>query len=173
MRLEHAPPVEVRFAPETGGIEGYAAVWGRRDAFGDVLARGAFAESLAAHAAAGTRPLMLRGHDPKVIVGTWRSVVEDDKGLRVEGVLVLESRDGADAHALLLAKAMDGLSIGFRTVKATPASGGRVVHAVDLIEVSLVGRPAQPLARVTSIRSDTNMAALVNTIRRNTEKLRG
>jgi HK97 family phage prohead protease len=154
MQLEQAGGIELRFAPDqTGTISGYAAVWGRRDAFGDVIQRGAFAASLAAHRAAETRPLMLRGHDPRLIVGTWTGIEEDATGLKVTGSLVLESRDGADTHALLKAGAMDGLSIGFRTVKATPQAGGRLVQQIDLIEVSLVGRPAQPAARVASVRS--------------------
>jgi hypothetical protein len=33
--------IEVRLAPdESGAISGYAAVWGKADAFGDVLVRG-------------------------------------------------------------------------------------------------------------------------------------
>jgi HK97 family phage prohead protease len=174
MRVEHAAPVELRLAADNPGlIEGYAAVWGARDAFGDVLRPGAFTRSLAAHSAAGTRPLMLRNHDPDRIIGAWQTVIEDAKGLRVAGALVLENRDGADAHALLRAGAMDGLSIGFRTVKAAPGSGGRIVHDVELIEVSLVGRPAQPLARITAVRSDAGFAPLLQAIRHATARLRG
>ncbi|AWV23927.1 Phage Prohead Protease [Roseomonas mucosa] len=154
MRVEKAAGVEVRFAPdETGTISGYAAVWGRRDLYGDVVQRGAFAKSLEAHRAAGTRPLMLWAHDVSKPVGVWGEIREDATGLHVEGRLVMDSTAGRDAHAMLKAQAIDGLSIGFRTIRAEPARGGRIVHEMELIEVSLVARPAQSAARVASVRS--------------------
>lgn len=177
MRTEKSAGVELRFAPnEAGTISGYAAVWNRRDSYGDIVQRGAFAASLARHKAEGTRVLMLKGHDPNAIVGTWGDIREDDKGLVVNGSLVLESRDGADAHALLKARAMDGLSIGFRTVRATPApGGGRLVHEMELIEISLVGRPSQGLARIAAVRSADNpgLAGLASIIRRCAGTLKG
>ena len=145
---------ELRFAPDDSGtISGYASVWNKPDSFGDVLVRGAFAASLAAHRANGSRVLMLWSHDPSRPVGTWDSIIEDDIGLRVEGRLVLDSTGGRDAHALTKAGALDGLSIGFVTRKATATQTGRRVESVDLIEVSLVARPAQTAARVTSVRT--------------------
>lgn len=165
---------ELRFAPdETGVISGYAAVWGRPDSFGDVLVRGCFAASLEQHRAAGTRPLMLWAHDPTNPIGTWDSIIEDDKGLRVEGRLCLDATAGRDAFALLKAGAVDGLSQGFRTVKATALpKGGRRVEAVELIEVSMVTRPAQGAARVTSVRSESPAVGLAASIRLCAERLK-
>ncbi len=56
------------------------------------------------------------------------------------------------AGALVKAGALDGLSIGFRTVKARPDGTGRlrVLTAVDLWEVSLVTFPMLPGARIKS-----------------------
>lgn len=144
---------------EAGTIAGYAAVWGRADSFGDVLVRGAFAASLAQHKAAGTTPLMLWSHDPANPIGVWDSIVEDARGLRVAGRLVLDSTAGRDAYALLRAGAWSGLSIGFRTVRATATAKGRRVEAVDLAEISGVTRPAQPAARITEVRSTDPAAA--------------
>jgi len=155
MRIEKTAGVETRFAPEESGvISGYAAVWGKRDLFGDVVQRGAFAKSLATHEAAGTRPLMLWAHDVARPVGVWTDLREDATGLHVTGMLVMDSTAGRDAYAMLKAQALDGLSIGFRTVRAAPATGGgRIVSEMELIEVSLVSRPAQAAARVASVRS--------------------
>jgi HK97 family phage prohead protease len=159
MRNEHTAGVETRFAPEeTGIVTGYAAVWGKRDMFGDVLQRGAFAASLAEHRTAGTRPLMLWGHDPNRPVGTWSEIREDDTGLHVTGKLVMGSTAGRDAFEMMKAQALDGLSIGFRTKRATALPGGRTVHEVRLIEISLVTLPAQPAARA-SVRSAPHPAA--------------
>lgn len=152
--LEKSAGIETRFAPEeTGTISGYAAVWGKRDLYGDVVQRGAFAKSLAAHQASGTRPLMLWAHDPARPVGVWSEIREDATGLHVTGTLVMDSTAGRDAHAMLKAQAIDGLSIGFKTVRAAPTAGGRIVHEMELIEISLVSRPAQAAARVASVRS--------------------
>jgi HK97 family phage prohead protease len=177
MRLEKSAGAETRFAPEdSGAISGYAAIWGKRDLFGDVVQRGAFAKSLAAHQAAGTRPLMLWAHDPARPVGVWNEIREDDTGLHVTGMLVMDSTVGRDAHALLKAQALNGLSIGFRTVRAAPSiGGGRTVQEMELIEVSLVARPAQAAARVASVRSaPTNpaTAGLAAFIRQCAGKLR-
>lgn len=156
----HSAAPELRFAPDDSGtISGYASVWNKPDSFGDVLVRGAFGASLAAHKANGSRVLMLWSHDPSRPIGTWDSIIEDDIGLRVEGRLVLDSTGGRDAHALTKAGALDGLSIGFVTRKATATQTGRRVEAVDLIEISLVARPAQTAARVTSVRAADPTAA--------------
>lgn len=159
MRTERTAGVETRFAPqETGIVTGYAAVWGKRDAFGDIIERGAFTGTLAEHQAAGTRPLMLWGHDPNRPIGTWTELRETKTGLYVTGQLVMDSTAGRDAFAMLKAQALDGLSIGFRTRRATPRKRGRNVQEVKLIEISLVTMPAQPAARA-SVRSANHPAA--------------
>ena len=166
---------ELRFAPdETGVISGYAATWGKPDSFGDVWVKGCFAASLEQHRAAGTRPLMLWAHNPTDPVGTWTSFTEDDVGLKVEGRLCLDATRGRDTFELIRAGCIDGLSVGFRTVKATALpKGGRRVEVVDLIECSLVARPAQGAARVTSVRSESPVAGLAAYIRNCAERLKG
>src|SRR3954453_1537435 len=80
--------IECRFAPdETGVFTGYAAAWSKRDDFGDQWIPGVFVDSLRAHAAAGTRPLLLWHHDPTRPIGVWKEVREDDFGLKVTGQL--------------------------------------------------------------------------------------
>jgi HK97 family phage prohead protease len=161
--------IECRFAPDdAGAFSGYAAVWNRPDVFGDVLVRGAFADSLAT----GARVAMLRSHDPSRPIGTWSRLVEDAKGLKVEGQLILGSIDGRDAFELMKGGALDGLSIGFRTVKSsTLPKGGRRVEAVNLIEISAVTLPAQDGARITDVRSQHPAAGLAAYIREQAGKL--
>jgi len=56
---------------------------------------------------------------------------------------------GAEAIALIKAGAIEGLSIGYRTRRAEKTSGGgRLLHEVELWEVSLVTFPMLPEARV-------------------------
>ena len=51
--------------------------------------------------------------------------------------------------ALLGAGAIDGLSIGYRTIAAEKSGKGRVLNEIDLWEVSLVTFPMLSEARVT------------------------
>ena len=175
----HTNITELRFADDTSGtISGYAAVFnGPPDSYGDVIAPGAFAASLTEHKAAGSRPLLLWQHDPTQPIGVWEEVREDAKGLAVTGRLVLETRAGAEAYALLRAGALSGLSIGFLTKKAeTRPGGGRLLKAADLIEISLVSRPAQSRARVTGVKAADAAplaAGLAASIRACAERLKG
>ena len=64
-------------------IQGYASLWGVADLNGDVTARGVFADSLAKTGAGGVR--MLHQHESRAVVGVWDRMVEDERGLWVEG----------------------------------------------------------------------------------------
>ncbi|WP_339913295.1 HK97 family phage prohead protease [uncultured Brevundimonas sp.] len=126
-------------------ISGYASLWGVADLDGDVVARGAFADSLARTGADGVR--MLHQHEARAVVGVWDRLVEDDRGLFVRGRIMDWSAEARFAAALSRAGALDGLSIGFRAAKARREGRLRVLVAVDLWEVSLVTFPMLPGAR--------------------------
>ncbi|WP_421850387.1 HK97 family phage prohead protease [Novosphingobium sp.] len=137
-------PAALRFA-------GYAAVFGKRDSGGDVIVPGAFAETLAARKQAGVRIPLLWQHRTGQRIG-WVDLAEEDRhGLRVVASL---SPDAGPAAKALAAGAVNGLSFGYRVRAAAPQGGGRELRSVDLIEVSLVTRPMQQLARVHYV--DTN-----------------
>ncbi len=132
-------------------ISGYASLFGRKDQGGDIVQTGAYAASLNRLAAAGRRVKMLWQHDPSQPIGIWDEVREDAKGLWVKGRLLPEVDKGREAAALLAAGAIDGLSIGYRTVKAERDSKGqRLLQELELWEVSLVTFPMLPEARVGS-----------------------
>ncbi|WP_252865704.1 HK97 family phage prohead protease [Brevundimonas diminuta] len=126
-------------------IAGYASLWGVADLNGDVTARGVFADSLAKTGAGGVR--MLHQHESRAVVGVWRRMVEDERGLWVEGRIEDWSAEARYAAALTRAGALDGLSIGFRAMKARREGRLRVLSAVELWEVSLVTFPMLPGAR--------------------------
>ena len=135
-------------AQADGTIEGYASCFsGPADAVGDVVAPGAFAESLRTN----PHPIMLREHtgDP---VGSWTAAETDTIGLRVRG-RVTDPSTLAD----LRAGRLDGLSIGYVATKShQDAAGHRVLDAVNLQEISIVKRPASSRARVLSVKSCPN-----------------
>ena len=136
-------------------ISGYASLFGTRDQGGDVVMPGAYAASLARLGAEGRAVKMLWQHDPTQPIGVWDEVREDARGLFVKGRLLLEVQAAREAHALLKAGAIDGLSIGYRTLRSEKtASGQRVLHEIELWEVSLVTFPMLPQARVQAEVSD-------------------
>ncbi len=132
-------------------IEGYASLFGACDQGGDMVQKGAYAASLTKLATAGRMVKMLWQHDPAQPIGIWEEVREDAKGLWVRGRLLPDVDKGREAAALIAAGAIDGLSIGYRTVKATKNDKGqRLLQELELWEVSLVTFPMLPSARVSA-----------------------
>jgi HK97 family phage prohead protease len=130
-------------------ISGYASVFGAEDHGRDVVVKGAYSSSLVKLNKRGSSVKMLWQHDPTTPIGIWDEVREDKKGLFVKGRLLTDVQAGREALALIKAGAIDGLSIGYRTVRAEKKSGGRrLLHELDLWEVSLVTFPMLPEARV-------------------------
>lgn len=130
-------------------IEGYASLFGDADQGGDIVGKGAYAASLTKLKSEGRQVKMLWQHDPAQPIGVWDEVREDDKGLYVKGRLLDSVARAREAAALIAAQAIDGLSIGYRTVKATKDDKGqRLLTELELWEVSLVTFPMLPSARV-------------------------
>ena len=151
---------EIKAVNADGTVEGYGSVFGVRDNYDDVIAKGAFVQSLKDHKAAGTMPAMLWQHDADKPIGVWTEMVEDEKGLRIKGQLAMETVKGKEAHALLKMGALNGLSIGFMSKEWAYDRDAevRTLTAIDLWEVSLVTFPANEKARVTNVKSADEMA---------------
>ena len=130
-------------------IEGYASYFGRCDQGGDIVEQGAYDASLKAISARDGRVKMLWQHDPSQPIGVWDTVKADEKGLYVKGRILTDVEKGREAAALIAAGAIDGLSIGYRTKRATKdAKGRRLLAELELWEVSLVTFPMLQDARV-------------------------
>ncbi|MCB2110649.1 HK97 family phage prohead protease [Albidovulum sp.] len=130
-------------------ISGYASLFGTRDQGGDVVMPGAYAASLARLGAEGRAVKMLWQHDPAQPIGVWDEIAEDARGLKVKGRILTEVARGREAAALVAAGAIDGLSIGYRTLRAEKdTKGQRLLREVELWEVSLVTFPMLPDARL-------------------------
>jgi HK97 family phage prohead protease len=136
-------------------IAGYAALFDRVDRGGDVVRRGAFARELAK---AGSLPLLWQ-HDAARPLGRVEQLAEDGRGLRVVARLAEGSRGSAEALALLRSGAVTGLSFGYRVRDQAPRPGGRELKDLELIEVSLVTFPMQPLARVHALETGEGLVA--------------
>ena len=136
-------------AEDDGTIEGYGSVFDVVDHGGDIIAPGAFRQSLAS----GRKVKMLFQHDPSAVIGTWKSMEEDAKGLRVNGKILTTVKAGAEAYEYVKAGAIDGLSIGYRTVRSMDRNGKRVILQADLWEVSLVTFPMNEMARIDAVKA--------------------
>ena len=167
MHEEAASGLEVKFcrapkggealalAPD-GTVSGYASLFGIADQGGDIVQKGAYAGALARLKREGRAVRMLWQHDPAQPIGIWEELREDGRGLFVKGRLLCEVQKGAEAAALVAAGAIDGLSIGYRTLRAEKnAKGQRLLHELELWEVSLVTFPMLPEARVRSKAEDS------------------
>ncbi len=135
-----------------GFFSGYASVFGEIDLGKDTIERGAFRNCLVERGATGVR--MLYQHDPAEPIGAWRTIREDARGLYVEGALSPGVARSREVLSLMKSGALDGLSIGFRTVKArTDAKTGvRKILEADLWEISVVTFPMLPSARVSNVK---------------------
>ena len=130
-------------------IEGYASLFGAVDQGNDIVVKGAYGASLKRLAAEGRQVKMLWQHDPTQPIGIWDEVREDARGLYVKGRLLDAVGKGREAKALIEAGAIDGLSIGYRTLKAQKnEKGQRLLTELELWEVSLVTFPMLPSARL-------------------------
>ncbi len=163
--------LQIKAAGDDGTVEGYGSVFGVRDSYDDVIAAGAFAQSLKDHKAAGTLPAMLWQHNSSQPIGIWTHMVEDEKGLRMQGRLALDTVLGKEAHALLKMGALNGLSIGFLSKQWAydRDTEVRTLTEIELWEVSLVTFPANGKARVTGVKS---AAQEITTIRQAEHALR-
>lgn len=144
-----------------GIVEGYASVFDVEDSYSDIIQAGAFLKSLAAHKAAGTMPAMLWQHSAHAPIGVWLEMREDAKGLWVKGQLCLDTVLGKECYALLKMNALTGLSIGFaaKAWEYSRETDIRILTEVDLWEVSPVTFPANGKARVTQVKSATELVA--------------
>jgi HK97 family phage prohead protease len=144
------------FAPRTtiaadGTVEGYASLFGEIDQARDMVMAGAFRQSLLLR---GVRRIpMLFQHDPAEPIGIWQELVEDSRGLYARGRLIPDVQRGREVLALVKAGAIDGLSIGFKTVqgRVDPRTRIRRLTQVDLWEISIVTFPLLTGARVRAV----------------------
>lgn len=147
--------LEIKAVQEDGFFSGYGAVFNNVDWYNDIILPGAFTKSLARWAEKNKMPPVLWNHDDGEPIGVYTKVFEDEKGLFVEGKLLVNDVPRAKSiHALLRARAIDGLSIGYSTKQANKKTNGiRELVELDLSEISIVTKPANKQSLITSVKS--------------------
>lgn len=147
--------LSVKAVDDDGLFSGYGSVFGTVDSYKEVVAPGAFAASLAEIKAKGRPVPVLWQHRSGEPIGVYNALAEDGHGLKVDGKLILEVARAAEAHALMKAGAVSGLSIGYyvRDDSFDQKTGVRTLKQLELVEISLVTFPANDDARVDVIKS--------------------
>lgn len=141
---------------ESGTFEGYGNVFGVLDSYNEIVAPGAFTDSLAATAAAGRTIPVLWQHDMRAPIGVYTSVTEDHVGLKVAGQLAVpQVQQANEALALMKMRAITDMSIGYYTRAASTdeKTGISTLTKLDLVEVSLVTLGACPTAQISAVKA--------------------
>jgi Escherichia/Staphylococcus phage prohead protease len=157
-------PLKVKTVPTDGSgvFTGLASTYGGGpDHQGDVVERGAFAESILRWRALGDYPPILFNHSTEranARIGKITSMQEIDDGLLITAKLNLQNKRALEVYEALLDGSLDQLSIGYATLaqyKRDDGKGGsfNVLSKLDLIEVSITPVPANPRARVLDVKS--------------------
>lgn len=144
-----------------GTVSGYASTFDRDpDAYGDVIAKGAFAKSLERWAQVGKPVPLLYGHsveDPEYNIGKVTRIEEDEKGLYVEAEFDADNPKAQYVRKLVREGRLYQFSFAFdctdwADVKLEDGTKARELRELDIFEVSLVQIPANQHAEVTDVK---------------------
>jgi HK97 family phage prohead protease len=138
----------------SGSFSGYGSTFLNADRVGDVIAKGAFRKSLTAFVENGCVPV---GHQwDELPVATISEAYEDAKGLFVKADF--HSTPEAQAARTVVRERLErgksvGLSIGFEIKDSERTKEGRVLKEIELLELSIVTIPCNPMAQATEAKS--------------------
>ena len=148
--------LDVKAVEDDGTFTGYASVYDVIDSYKEIVARGAFKRTLGIWESRGKLPPILWQHRSGEPLGPYLEMREDNHGLFVKGQLLVDDVQKArEARALMKAKAIGGLSIGFSVMVDSfdKSTGITTLQDIDLWEVSVVTFPANEKAQVESIKN--------------------
>lgn len=149
--------------PDDGAVEGYAATFDRiRDSYGDVIAKGAFADSLKRWQEIDKPIPLLYGHsttDPQYNIGRVVEAREDDHGLFVRAEFDADNPKAQYVRKLVKEGRLYQFSFAYEvqdagTVELEDGADAYELRKLDLFEVSLVQIPANQRAVVTDVKGD-------------------
>lgn len=161
MNRKHAQLRHKQFAfkadkvSDDGTFTGYGSVFGNVDSYREVVAKGAFSESLKALKKAGDPLPALWQHRGDSPIGGYDVLEEDDHGLKVEGFLLIdEVAQAREAHALMKRRVVKGLSIGYyvQADSYDEKEKVRTLTKLDLVEISIVTFPANSEAMIDAVK---------------------
>lgn len=159
---------------EDGTFEGYANTFNFVDHHKDNTQPGAFKRTIDHWRGSKKQLPILYQHNPGIVIGYIDpgSMEEDGKGLKIKGNLILDLSPGgnyvvpeaAKVHALMKARVLDSMSIGYDTIKDKWEKGVRNLLELKLYEVSIVLWPANEESTVTSVKARMKAADFATTL---------
>lgn len=141
-------------------IIAYAATFHEEpDSYGDIIAPGAFTETLQKWEESNANIPLLFGHrmdDPLLNIGVVTESEQDETGLKVKAVFDMTNERGAYAYKLVKEGRLSKLSFAYDVLDAAPRElDGMTVNELkklDIFEVSLVPVPANQHAEVIEVK---------------------
>ncbi len=153
--------IVTKFDAEVGDIEAYVTTYGNEDVVGDVMAKGVLDKFIRGFKRVnGKKPYekqlpMLWQHDSNEVIGSWTNFKADDIGVIGYGKLFPEISRAQDVRSLIMRGMVGAVSIGFKaTDYEIREDGGRLFKEIQLVETSVVLRPANPQALILSAKND-------------------
>jgi HK97 family phage major capsid protein/HK97 family phage prohead protease len=171
MRVKNVP-VEVKAGPENDLEDGqflvYPSTFTRTpDAYGDVVAPGAFDETIAEWKASGNTLPVLYGHrldDPDFFVGSALDMGTDDHGWWVKGEFDMDSPKAQQVYRLVKGKRISQLSFAFDvldegTVELDDGTKANELRKLKVYEASFVPVGANQDTSVVAVKSAVDALA--------------
>lgn len=159
---QKATTVEIK-ANQDGTFEGYAAVFGNVDSYGDIIQPGAFTKTIQERRG---KIRVLWNHDSFAPpVGKLLDISEDGYGLKIKAQLSSTPR-GQEIAQLMRDGVIDSMSIGYTTIRHDYEQRddlGREVRnlrELKLYEFSPVNFPANEAASITDVKRQHEAEAL-------------
>ena len=148
-------PFEVKAVDDKGRFSGYGSVFGNVDAYQEIVAPGAFAESLAAWKDAGKLPPSCGSTAAASPSAPTSRCARTRTASSSRAAPRRRRRPRKGSARLMKARAVNGLSIGFVTREDSydKVTGVRTLKKIDLWEVSIVTFPANPAAQISNVKS--------------------
>jgi HK97 family phage prohead protease len=165
MQLKQLPlnALSLKFSGDGYAFSGYASVFDGVDAYGDMIQRGAYSETI--DLTKRERPIRMRWNHYGDVIGKWLKMVEDEKGLYVEGELTPGHSKAMDVYASMKHGAIDGLSIGYYPKEAEQlANGVNLLKKIELVEISVVEEPADLGAKIGQVKSAIEEAKTIREV---------
>ena len=145
-------------AGDAGTISGYFSTYDRiPDSYGDVIAPGAFTDTLKARKESGHPFPLCWNHDLDQIIGTVDNIEDTEKGPLMTASF-FDTPLAQEKRALVLSGCVYQFSFAYEVKKAAQVeledgTKANELRELDLFEVSIVPIPANPRAEVTEIKS--------------------
>lgn len=143
---------------DAGTISGYFSTYDRiPDSYGDVIAKGAFTETIKKREESGHPFPLCWNHDLDQIIGKVNSIEDTEKGPLMTASF-FDTPLAQEKRALVQSGVVYQFSFAYDVLEAGPTELDEGVKAwelkkLDLFEVSIVPIPANPRAEVTEIKA--------------------